>query len=92
VHETPADELAAVLERLHTGGREVLAVDLTPAALRPHGFRVVRALVPDLVPLSPPGHLAYLGSPRLFEVPRRLGDPAPPRDAMDLNPDPHPFP
>jgi ribosomal protein S12 methylthiotransferase accessory factor len=89
---TPRQEVEEILRRLVSATRDVVAVDLTPPELHPTGFRVVRALVPELIPLSPPGPHPYRGSSRYFDVPKALGDHGAPYSETDLNPDPHPFP
>lgn len=91
-YATPADELEEALRRVQGAGYEVLAVDLGPAPEWRAGFRVVRVLAPELVPLSLAGARFYRGCRRYFEVPERLGDPRPPRGPEDLYGEPHPFP
>jgi ribosomal protein S12 methylthiotransferase accessory factor len=89
---TPAEEVERVLAALGRAGCRVLAADLGPDPEWDMRFRVVRALSPDLVPLSLAGHRSYWGCRRYFTVPRRLGDAAPPETGGDLNREPHPFP
>jgi ribosomal protein S12 methylthiotransferase accessory factor len=65
--------LSHVLQSLLQTGREVYAVDLsTDEAIRA-GFRVVRALIPSLQPLTFSYRAKYLGHPRLYEAPSLMG-------------------
>ncbi len=89
---SPVEELEEAIRRVQAKGYEVLAADLGPEPDWRAGFRVVRVLVPELVPLSLSGARFYRGCRRYFEVPERLGDPCPPRRPEDLYGEPHPFP
>jgi ribosomal protein S12 methylthiotransferase accessory factor len=84
-----ADDLELVLGRLRAAGMEAVAVDLTTDEARRAGLRVVRVIVPELQPLTFRLRARYLGHPRLFEAPPRLG--YAPRAEHDLNPWPQPF-
>jgi ribosomal protein S12 methylthiotransferase accessory factor len=81
--------LGALVEKLAAAGFESLLVDLTPLDLADVGLRVVRAVVPGLVPLTvgPP----CLGGSRRTAVPARLGLTAR-HTGADWNRLPHPFP
>lgn len=90
--ERPLTEVERCVALLAERGYETIVVDITPEEVRDVGFRVVRVLVPGLVPLHGNHGYPYLGLERLEELPRRLGwvddgAPLPPR-----NPYPHPFP
>lgn len=53
------------------------------------GLTVVRAIIPQLMPLSFAHRARFLAHPRLYDAPRFFG-----RDALaeaDLNPFPQPF-
>ncbi|MER5639329.1 YcaO-like family protein [Kitasatospora sp. NPDC002227] len=82
-------DLAMVVERLEKHGMDVYAVELTTAEAREVGFRVVRVIVPQLMPLSFVHRARYLAHPRLFEGPLAMGYPAHPE--ADINPWPQPF-
>lgn len=90
--DTPADEIEHVVASLRAARCHVLAVDLSPDPDWSIGLHVVRAVSPDLVPLSLTGHRSYRGCERYFGVPDRLGDAKPPAVEADLNREPHPFP
>jgi len=82
-------ELGLALERLRRRGLEAYAVDLTTDEAVRCGVRVVRVVVPGLQPLSFHYRARYLGHPRLYEAPVRMGHPA--RTEQELNPLPQPF-
>lgn len=86
---TPEGDLAAVVGRLEHAGMEAFAVDLTTDEADAVGFRVVRTIVPGLMPLSFARQAQYRGHPRLYEGPPRFGHPA--RPEHELNSDPQPF-
>jgi ribosomal protein S12 methylthiotransferase accessory factor len=67
----------------------VYAVDLsTDEAIRA-GFRVVRVLIPSLQPLSFHYRARYLGHPRLYDAPAKMGYAV--RAEGELNPWPQAF-
>lgn len=86
----PQQQLDSLVHTLAAQGLEVLTVDVTLPDVEEAGFRVVRTVVPGMVPLTV-GRTACLGSPRLTTVPQRLGHRA--RYGPEhWNPYPHPFP
>ena len=87
--ESEKSLLALTLNRLRAKGLDTFAVELsTDEALRA-GFRVVKAIIPGLQPLSFNYRARYLGHPRLYEAPARMGYES--RAEADLNPLPQPF-
>jgi ribosomal protein S12 methylthiotransferase accessory factor len=84
-----AQRLSYVVERLRALDMEVVAVDLTTDELRPLGIWVVRAVVPGLMPMSSVQRGRFLGTPRLYDYPRRAGFGELTED--DINPAPQPF-
>src|SRR5262249_38065218 len=74
---TDFSTLQTLVGRLTDQGLTVLWADVTAAEVRPFGH-VVRAVVPEMVPLSPSHQLRWLGTPRLGRT-------------RDFNPYPHPF-
>ena len=72
---------------------EVIVRDITTPDVSDVGLRVVRVLVPGLVPLHGNYNFPYLGVRRLYDVPERLrwADAGWNPDT-GLNRDPHPFP
>lgn len=85
----PATDLALVVQRLKTLGHEVLVVELTTDEARDAGFRVVRVLVPGLMPLSFVHSARYLGHPRLYDAPANMGYQV--NGEPELNHNPQPF-
>lgn len=87
-HRSTEADLAFCVDRLQRSGLRPLVVDLTTPELAASGFCVVKVMVPGLVNLAASHAYPFLGSRRLWEVPRRLG-----LDVGEtLNPYPHPFP
>lgn len=87
--ETARATLASLLERFSAAGMTAYAVDLTTDEAIRVGMCVVRVIVPELQPLSFVYRARYLGHPRLYEAPRRMGYPV--HAEADLNPWPQPF-
>jgi ribosomal protein S12 methylthiotransferase accessory factor len=84
-----SDSLHFVLERLRQKRLEAFAVDLTTDEAIRSGFRVVRAIIPGLQPLSFHHSARYLAHPRLYAAPRLMGHPV--RGEEGLNGWPQPF-
>ncbi|NUW41504.1 YcaO-like family protein [Nonomuraea rhodomycinica] len=89
VPDSARERLAWVLGRLAERGCTAYAVDVTSDEARSVGLRVVRVLVPELMPLSFLHRARYLGTPRLYAAPERMGHG--PRSESDINPWPQPF-
>jgi ribosomal protein S12 methylthiotransferase accessory factor len=86
---TVAHSLARVTTILAEDSGDVVAVDLTPAELESSGVQVVRVIAPSLIPHLAHQGASYLGSRRLYEVPRRLGFSV--RSPEEVNPWPSPL-
>ena len=81
--------LRALVARFRDLDMPVYAVDLsTDEAIRA-GLRVVRVLIPALQPLSFHYRARYLGHPRLYSAPAKMGYPV--RTERELNPWPQAF-
>ncbi|MFC4534585.1 YcaO-like family protein [Sphaerisporangium dianthi] len=87
--DSAAGRLSWVVRKLQDAGCTVYAVDITSDEARATGLRVVRVIVPELVPLSFAYRARFLGTARLYEAPRRMGLPV--HAEPDLNPWPQPF-
>jgi ribosomal protein S12 methylthiotransferase accessory factor len=85
----PRRVLAWLLARLNDAGCEVVAVDLTTEEAERVGAVVVRMVVPQLMPLSFVHKARYLGHPRLYRAPARMGHPV--HAESEINPVPQPF-
>jgi ribosomal protein S12 methylthiotransferase accessory factor len=88
--EDAGECLAEARARVEAVGAEVMVVDLTTDDVRDCGYRVVKVLVPSAQQLEGDHNHRLLGSPRLFDVPRRIGQGD--RTYAMLNPAPHPYP
>jgi ribosomal protein S12 methylthiotransferase accessory factor len=84
-----AANLVFLLRRLEECGMEAFAVDLTTDEAVRSNMRVVRVLIPRLQPLTFSFRARYLGHPRLYEAPGRMGFPI--RAEEEINPWPQPF-
>lgn len=82
------------VEALRRCGKEVIVTEITTQDIGDVGLRVVRVMIPGLVPLHGNHNFPYLGVTRLYELPRLLDWESsgwkPPEGG--LNPNPHPFP
>ncbi|MEU8663962.1 YcaO-like family protein [Actinoplanes philippinensis] len=85
----PVADLRLVAERLAACDLDAYVVDLTPDEALRTGMSVVRAVVPGLQPLSFSYRARYLGHPRLYRAPLRMGHPS--RPEAELNAWPQPF-
>lgn len=84
------EKLQSLVARLHSVGVEPYLVEITTPDIASLGFRVVRTLASELVPIYFGYGQEPLGTRRLFEVPARLGYGGL-RTETDLNPCPHPM-
>ncbi|MBT2454179.1 YcaO-like family protein [Streptomyces sp. ISL-86] len=82
-------DLALLVERLKRAGCNVVAVECTTDEARDVGFRVVRVIIPELMPLSFTHRARFLAHPRLYEGPARMGHPV--LGEGEINPLPQPF-
>jgi ribosomal protein S12 methylthiotransferase accessory factor len=86
LHDEP---LKRVLRILKSRRMPCYVVELSPDEAIRSGIRVVRAIIPGLQPLSFRYRAKFLGHPRLYDAPRRMGFPSLPEE--DLNEFPQPF-
>lgn len=85
----PEQDLENMVERLASIGAEAVVVEITTDEARRAGFRVVRVIVPELMPLSFIHTGRYLAHPRLYEAPKTMGYTSHPEE--QINPLPQPF-
>lgn len=86
-------DLERTTELLRAAGLEVVVVEITTPDIQEVGLRVVRVLVPGMVPLHGVHKFPFLGARRLGEFPPRTGPwPVDGRQRSSFNPYPHPFP
>lgn len=81
--------LARVVSILAEESSDVVAVNLTPVELEGTDVRVMRVIVPPLIPYLADTRVRYLASRRLYEAPRRLGLTSLPQE--EVNPWPSPL-
>jgi ribosomal protein S12 methylthiotransferase accessory factor len=86
---TPDGDLRVLVERLAERGLDVVVVDLTTDEAARAGLWVVRAVIPELQPLSFNYRARFLGHNRLYDAPLRMGYRS--WAEPDLNPWPQPF-
>jgi ribosomal protein S12 methylthiotransferase accessory factor len=84
-----AHDLRGIVELLRARGLQAYAVDLSSDEALRCGMRVVRVIIPALQPLSFHYRARYLGTPRLYQLPARLGHPV--YKGEQLNYWPQPF-
>ena len=83
------DPLEQVVANLERAGAEAIAVDITTDEARQVGMHVVKALIPEAMPLSFSHHARYLATPRLYQAPRAMGLTV--HDEAGINPVRQPF-
>ena len=83
------DDLEQVVASLERAGAEAIVVDLTTDEARQVGMRVIKALIPEAMPLSFSHYARYLATPRLYEAPLAMGLTA--HDESGINPVQQPF-
>jgi ribosomal protein S12 methylthiotransferase accessory factor len=84
-------QLRTALRALQQRGLDAIIVDVTLPEVRQAGLRVVRVIVPGLIPLTFGHRYAAKGGQRLYTVPVTLGYASGRLAEADLNPAPHPF-
>lgn len=84
--DDPLEQVVANLERARA---EAIVVDITTDEARQVGMHVVKALIPEAMPLSFSHHARYLATPRLYEAPRAMGLTV--HDEAGINPVRQPF-
>ncbi len=85
----PLMQLRTALRALEERGLDAIVVDVTLPEVLQAGLRVVRVIVPGLIPLTFGHRYVAKGGQRLYTVPVSLGYARPAE--VDLNPAPHPF-
>jgi len=90
--ETDQDRLRKVLHIFTKNELDLIGVDITPSDLAELGLAVVKVLAPQLLQIDSDHRYRYLGSPRLYALPLRLGYADHCKIEEEINPIPHPFP
>ncbi|WP_421506776.1 YcaO-like family protein [Erwinia rhapontici] len=87
--QQPAAQLKQLVARFRQLGMDVVIVDMTTDDLREAGLHVVRAVIPELLPMTSSYRARYLGHPRLLQQQQRLSEQT--GDKVTINPWPQPF-
>jgi ribosomal protein S12 methylthiotransferase accessory factor len=87
----PGQQLARCVTVMRELGLDLIAIDLTQDVATDVGLKVVKVLVPQLIPISFGHQRRCLGGSRLYDVSVKLGFRRTPCTIHELNPDPHPF-
>lgn len=83
------EKVAFLIKELESKNYEVIYVDMTIPEVEELGLKVVKVLIPEMVPLWRDERYPYLEIKRLYNVPRELGYNAKPmvaKDAFSLHP------
>ncbi len=86
-----APGLGYIIQALKTQGSDAFVLDVTNPLAREAGLRVVRAIIPDLVPMYFIEGERPLEVPRLYRFAKTMGYAEKEYTKNDLNPIPHPF-
>ena len=86
---THDQQLGTLIHKLDSSGIEAFAVDITSIEAYAAGLHVARVLTPALQPLPYRYATRYLGHPRLYTAPRKMGHRTLPES--QINPYPLPF-
>ena len=86
-------DIQACVELLRQAGLEIIVVEITTPDIRDIGMRVVRVVIPSMVPLHGVYKFPFLGSKRLAKFPLRVKPgQSNGQEAPKFNTYPHPFP
>lgn len=85
----PAEQLKQLVERFRQLKMDVVMVDMTTDELRDAGLHVVRAVIPELLPMTSSYRARYLGHPRLLQQQQQLSEQT--GRAVTINSWPQPF-
>ena len=89
--KTPFNELAYIKQQLEKEKSQAYYYEYESDIAKVAGLHVVRAIVPDLVPIFFDERRKHLNVPRLYTFARRMGYKAEDMKSQELNPIPHPF-
>lgn len=81
--------LERIVEQLAGLEMEVFVVDVTSPEIREFGVVVVRVIVPELMPITFSHSIRYLGHPRLYTAPAKLGYGTRTEDSVTNDPIPY---
>lgn len=87
----PKEDLRKLINIMAENNLTPVAIDLTPEDIAQKGFRVVKVLIPELVPLSLPS-VPFAKNSRFYEIPKKMGYTDRILTEKDLVHMPHPYP
>ncbi len=90
-HKSEKAKLQAVVKLLKKAHLSIYYADITQRKIKEAGFTVVKVFIPELYPVYFDEKYPYLGIPRLYDVPVKLGFLEKPNSENSLNQIPHPF-
>ena len=90
-HASYAEKLEALRWILKKKKYHCYVVDVTTPEAHEAGLSIVRAIIPDLMPIYFKEAKRYQGVARLYTVPACMGYANGAKDEFELNPTPHPF-
>lgn len=90
-HKSEKSKLHTVAKLLKKAHLDIYYVDITQRKIKEAGFTVVKVFIPKLYPVYFDEKYPYLGIPRLYEVPVKLGFVKKSKTEGEINPIPHPF-
>lgn len=90
-HKSEKAKLDAVVKLFKKARLDIYYADITQRKIKEAGFTVVKVFIPELYPVYFDEKYPYLGIPRLYEVPVKLGFLEKPNSEDNLNQIPHPF-
>ena len=89
--KTPEQSLSKILDWLNKMNYHLYVVDITAPRIRNTGIKVLKVIIPELVPLYLNEEYPYLGVKRLYDMPKFLNILKRSKNMSSLNKFPHPF-
>ena len=89
--KTSEQSLKKILDWLNKMNYHLYVVDITAPRIRNTGIKVLKVIIPELVPLYLNEEYPYLGVKRLYDMPKSLNILKKTKNMSSLNKFPHPF-
>ncbi|WP_054705698.1 YcaO-like family protein [Bacillus sp. JCM 19041] len=68
-----SENLKLIINKLKEKGHDLFVVDLTTDEAKRYGLKVVKVIIPTMMPLSFHYRTQFLGTPRLYDYPKLIG-------------------
>ncbi len=91
-NESMVKNISTMVDMLKKKDMDVIYADLTTIDIEDCGFKVVRVIVPGMIPLDIHHLKRHLGEQRIYQVPVQMGLFSKALTEEELNSFPHPFP